>query len=102
VDSESIDLTTARRALLQRLESLERAGLTHLPKPQPLAAGSLLAESPGETRPTGSDSLAAALARPAAMRAGAPIETQGADPYQLNAAVEDWIESRMAALCPSR
>jgi len=33
---------------------------------------------------------------------GAPIETQGADPYQLNAAVEDWIESRMAALCPSR
>ncbi len=32
---------------------------------------------------------------------GAPIESEGADPHRLNAAAEEWIESRMAALCPS-
>lgn len=74
MDSESIDLTTARRALLQRLESLERAGVTHLPKPQPLAAGAALAEAPREVRPAESSSLAAALAPPAAKKAGTPDE----------------------------
>jgi 1-acyl-sn-glycerol-3-phosphate acyltransferase len=31
---------------------------------------------------------------------GAPIESAGADPHAVNAAVERWIEGRMAALCP--
>jgi 1-acyl-sn-glycerol-3-phosphate acyltransferase len=31
---------------------------------------------------------------------GAPIESAGADPQALNAAVERWIEGRMAVLCP--
>lgn len=31
---------------------------------------------------------------------GAPIESAGADPHAVNAAVEAWIEGRMAALCP--
>jgi 1-acyl-sn-glycerol-3-phosphate acyltransferase len=33
---------------------------------------------------------------------GPVMESAGADPKALNAAVEEWIESRMAALCPSR
>lgn len=32
---------------------------------------------------------------------GPPIESAGADPHALNAAVEEWIESRMAVLCPA-
>jgi 1-acyl-sn-glycerol-3-phosphate acyltransferase len=31
---------------------------------------------------------------------GAPIESAGADPHALNAAVERWIENRMTVLCP--
>lgn len=31
---------------------------------------------------------------------GAPIESAGADPHALNAAVEQWIEARMSVLCP--
>jgi len=33
---------------------------------------------------------------------GPPIESAGADPKALNAQVEQWIESRMASLCPGR
>jgi 1-acyl-sn-glycerol-3-phosphate acyltransferase len=33
---------------------------------------------------------------------GPAMESAGADPHALNAAVEQWIESRMAVLCPSR
>ena len=33
---------------------------------------------------------------------GPVMESAGADPKALNAAVEEWIESRMAALCPAR
>jgi 1-acyl-sn-glycerol-3-phosphate acyltransferase len=32
---------------------------------------------------------------------GPALESAGADPHALNAAVEQWIESRMAGLCPS-
>jgi 1-acyl-sn-glycerol-3-phosphate acyltransferase len=31
---------------------------------------------------------------------GPPIDSAGADPHALNAAVETWIEGRMAVLCP--
>jgi 1-acyl-sn-glycerol-3-phosphate acyltransferase len=31
---------------------------------------------------------------------GAPIESAGSDPHALNAAVQRWIEGRMAVLCP--
>jgi 1-acyl-sn-glycerol-3-phosphate acyltransferase len=31
---------------------------------------------------------------------GEPIATEGADPHALNAQVEQWIEAKMAALCP--
>jgi 1-acyl-sn-glycerol-3-phosphate acyltransferase len=31
---------------------------------------------------------------------GAPIESAGADPHAINAAVERWIESRVSVLCP--
>jgi 1-acyl-sn-glycerol-3-phosphate acyltransferase len=31
---------------------------------------------------------------------GAPMESADADPHALNAKVEQWIESRMAVLCP--
>lgn len=33
---------------------------------------------------------------------GPAMESAGIDPHALNAAVEQWIESRMAVLCPSR
>ena len=64
MDSESLDLSTARRALLQSLESLERAGVTHLPKPPASAAGQATLDA---SRPAPSESarpLAAALVRP--------------------------------------
>jgi len=52
VTEETFDLRQARRAALQTLESLERAGVTHVPKPSAAAAKLALAadaiEPPGQ------------------------------------------------------
>jgi len=70
VDSESFDLATARRALLQGLESLERAGVTHLPRPPLVAAGPKMPVSPPQTPLSQSNRPPEALAVAASVASG--------------------------------
>ena len=84
MSSESFDLAIARRALLQRLESLERAGVTHLPKPPRGAAGPQISVPPPEASLAQSRGSKEAVARPAHAAAG---REQAANPELLGGLV---------------
>ncbi|MGO8690175.1 MAG: uracil-DNA glycosylase [Thermoguttaceae bacterium] len=53
---------SAARAVAQRLESLQRAGVTHLARPRPAATGKAIPPPPVENPPCAADERVAALA----------------------------------------
>ena len=97
MDSESCDLSTARRALLQSLESLERAGVTHLPKPPASAAGTATLEAARAAPPEGARPLAAALARPAAESTAAQHSHPALEPEPMKQSLRSAPAARLFA-----